>query len=212
MSAIRVFIVVCLVTLSLAIPSRPSAQQAADVIGKVTRIQNAAVAMQDALPRPLATGSTIQLGDIISTGVGTTLEFELNDGSVVTLGERTHFVVLEFVMESRMQSTTMRVIEGVFVVASGAIAAQGGDMVVETHTATIGIRGTTVWGGILEDNFEVALLDGKEVIVSTRGGTQSMTVVGQGLKIESPDAAPTMPSIWSASKVARAKSTVAFSQ
>ncbi|MEQ8227930.1 MAG: FecR family protein [Rhodospirillales bacterium] len=182
-----------------------------DVAGKVLRLQNAAMAMQDALPRPLKVGSEILVGDVISTGKGTRLEFKLNDGLVMTLGERTVFVVSEFVQTPAQENIALRLLSGAFKASSGAVSAANPDaMTVATNTGTIGIRGTTVWGGTLDSQFEVALLDGKSITVTTRGGQVELTAAGQGTRVPSEDSAPTAPVVWGQAKISRALATVDF--
>ena len=82
--------------------------------------------------------------------------------------------------------------------------------VVQTDTATIGIRGTTFWGGSLDGEFEVALLDGKGVYVETKAGRVDLTVKGDGTLIRDADTAPTPPSAWPQNKVDQALATVDF--
>ena len=182
-----------------------------DVAGQVLRLQNSAMAMQDAVPRPLKVGSEILVGDVISTGKATRIEFSLNDGSKMTLGERTVFVVSEFVQKPSEENIALRLLSGAFKASSGAVAKANPDaMTVATNTGTIGIRGTTVWGGTLDTAFEVALLDGKSVTVTTRGGRVELSSVGQGTKVPSEDAAPAAPVTWEQSKITRALATVDF--
>ena len=78
-------------------------------IGKVTRIQKSAMAIQDALPRTLMVGANNFQGDVIS--------------------------------------------------------AAHASMVIETPTATIGIRGTTAWIDKIGGQFSIALMSGKSIIV-----------------------------------------------
>ncbi|MDA0998834.1 MAG: FecR domain-containing protein [Proteobacteria bacterium] len=188
------------------------AQQDSDVVGKVTRIEKAAVALQDAIPRPLAIGSGIQLGDIISTGKGARLEFEMNDGSKVQLGERSKFVVLEFIVNNNGGNAVMRMIEGAFAVSSGKLMQLAdASMTVKTESATIGIRGTTFWGGMIDGTFEVALLAGKSIYVETKAGRVDIDKIGEGSRIVSANEAPSKPAQWPAGKLERAKATVKFS-
>jgi len=195
--------------LMMAIPAARAAD--GDVAGRVLRLKNTAMAMQDAVPRPLKVGSEILVGDVISTGKGTRLEFTLKDGSVMTLGERTVFVVSEFVQDPAKENIALRLLSGAFKASSGKVAAANPDaMTVATNTGTIGIRGTTVWGGTLDTEFEVALLDGKSVTVTTRGGRVELTAPGQGTLVPSEDAAPSAPVIWAQPKVTRALATVDF--
>lgn len=197
--------------LLVAVPA-PAQQQNTDVVAKVSRIEKAAVAMQDALPRPLEKGSEVQLGDIVSTGKGARLELTFNDGTTVQLGERTQFSVVEFVVEQDGGNAVMRLMKGAFSMTSGSMMQLAeASMTVETETATIGIRGTTFWGGTLDESFEVALLGGKGVYVETKAGTVDLTNVGDGTSVSGKDAAPARPSAWGQGKLDRAAATVAFS-
>ncbi|MEQ9361486.1 MAG: FecR domain-containing protein, partial [Rhodospirillales bacterium] len=93
-----------------------SAAQAAegDVVGKVLRLKSSAVAMQDAMPRPLTPGSDVLVNDVISTGAGARLEFSLRDGSVITLGERATFAVSDFEDTPARESIALRLLSGAF--------------------------------------------------------------------------------------------------
>jgi hypothetical protein len=182
-----------------------------DVAGKVLRLKNDAVALQGAVPRPLKVGSEVLVSDVISTGKGARLEFSLRDGSVVTLGERATFALSDFEDAPAKENITLRLLAGAFKAASGSIAAANPDaMTVATDTATIGIRGTTVWGGTLDTAFEVALLDGTAVTVTTRAGTVELNTVGQGTVVPSADQPPAAPVTWAQTKVTRALATVDF--
>ena len=196
--------------LLLLVPGSPvSAQE--DVAGTVVRIQGSAVAMQDAVPRPLKTGGKILKGDVISTGPGARLEFRMLDGAVMTLGEKTIFVVIDYITGGPEPNAAMRLLQGAFSAVSGDMMKMAGArFTVETETATVGIRGTTFWGGKLEGVFEVALLDGQEVIVENKAGRVVINKVGDGTRISSANVAPTPPKTWSAAKVNRAIATVAF--
>ena len=187
------------------------AAEGTDVIGKVTRLQKTAYAMQDALPRKLGVDSAIQLGDVISTGKGARVEIVLNDGTEVTLGERTHFVMQEFIMQNSENNAVMRLLEGAFKVTSGKMMKlAGAEMLVQTNTATIGIRGTTFWGGTLDGDFEVALLGGKGVYVETKAGRVELSKVGDGTKVPDNNSAPSNPMAWEQKKLNRAADTVSF--
>lgn len=208
----RIFVVAGLCALvALLSGALPAFAADGPAIGKVTRLKDSATAMQNAVARPLKEGSDILVGDVISTGKGARLEFSLNDGSSVTLGGQTIFEVSEFTQTPAQESILMRMLTGAFKATSGEIAKVNPDaMTVATEVATIGIRGTTVWGGKLANDFEVALLSGTAVRVTTRAGSVDLTTVGQGTTIPSQDTAPTAPVTWAAAKVARARATVEF--
>lgn len=205
----RFFTILALIVV-FALPSAAQ-QENADVVAKVLRIQNAAVAMQDALPRPLDVGSEVQLGDIISTGKDTRLELEFTDGTIVRLGERAHFTVVEYVLEQNGGNAVLRMLQGAFQVTSGKMMQLAdSSMTVQTETATIGIRGTSFWGGILDNGFEIALLSGKGVDVKTAVGTVSLTESGTGTRAASSNVFPSEPLPWGRSKMQSAIDTVTF--
>ena len=199
------------VVAELAISGAVWAQSDQDVAGKVTRLQGRAVAMQDALPRPWKVGDDVLVGDVISTGQEARLEMKMLDDAVMTLGEKTVFVVVEYLAGGARPNAAMRLLQGAFSAASGTMM-QTADakFSVSTETATIGVRGTTFWGGALDGDFEVALLDGKGVYVETKAGRVELTRVGDGTRISGADAVPTRPEKWAAEKVRRAVATVAF--
>jgi len=187
----------------------PITSQAEEVAGVVERLQGNAFAMQDALPRPLNEGVEIFRGDVISTGKGARLEIRMLDDAVMTLSEKTIFVVTDYISDGPEPAASFRLMQGAFKAVSGKIA-KTGSFVVATRTATIGIRGTTFWGGSLDGNFEVALLDGKAVYVENKAGRVELTAVGQGTKILSAKEKPSNPTTWSKEKTDRAIATISF--
>ncbi len=206
------FAVLFLFILCLAGPAAAQ-QQNTDVVAKVTRLEKAAVAMQDALPRPLKVGSEVQLGDVISTGKGARVELTFTDGTTAKLGERTQFTVIEFVVEQNGGNAVMRLMKGAMEMSSGSLMkVADSSMIVQTETATIGIRGTTFWIGTIEDDMEVALFKGKGVYVENAGGRVELTRPGQGTSIGDMDQIPSDPVVWGRDKLNRAAATTAFSK
>lgn len=182
-----------------------------DIAGRIVRLKGAASAMQDAQPRALKEGDAVFRGDVISTGRGARLEMKMLDDAVMTLGEKTVFVVIDYVVGGAAPNAATRLIEGAFAASAGAIAkAPGGVMRIETDVATIGIRGTTVWGGMIDGDFQVALLTPGRVVVENRAGRSELANNGEGTLIKGPAVAPTAPRAWGAEKTERAKATVAF--
>ncbi|NQU62419.1 MAG: FecR domain-containing protein [Rhodospirillales bacterium] len=187
-----------------------SAGAAEDVAGTVTRLKGSAVALQDAVPRVLKAGDRVLKGDVISTGADARLEMKMLDDAVMTLGEKTIFVVIDYVTQGQ-PNAAMRLLQGAFSAASGKMMkTAGAQFTVETELGTIGIRGTTFWGGTLDKVFEVALLDGKGVYVENRAGRVELTGVGEGTKLMDANVKPTDPVVWAPAKTSRAVATVSF--
>ena len=181
-----------------------------DPAGKVTRVQGAAMAMQNALPRPLKIGDTILAGDVLSTGQGARLEVTMVDETVLKLGEKAVLVVSEYVMDAN-PNAALRLLQGAFSATTGKITQLADALfLVNTEVATIGVRGTTFWGGMLDDEFQVAMLDGKGVYVETRAGRVELTEAGQGTRIADIGSTPSDPVKWPQEKVDRALATVSF--
>jgi len=180
-------------------------------VGRVTRIQKSAVAIQDAMPRALNVGTEIFKGDVISTGIGARLEVTLNDKSTFTLGERTHFVVEEFLAGNADNNIVLRMLQGAFSATSGELMkTANASMTIETPAATIGIRGTTVWGGNIDGAFNVALISGKGAYVKTPKGFVELDKPGQGTTIDTRLERPAKPVNWPQAKLKKAHDITGF--
>lgn len=187
------------------------AQSAEEFAGTVVRLQKAAVAVQDALPRPLKVGDKIYRGDVISTGRGSRLEIKMLDDSIMTLGERASFTVIDFIATGPSPTASLRVLEGAFAAVSGGIAKMANaSMIIETHTATIGIRGTGFWGGMIDGDFQIALLTPGSITVENKAGRVVLDTIGTGTLIKDGKTVPTPPNAWGGDKLDRAKKTVTF--
>jgi len=189
----------------------PPLAQKDEVAGTVTRIQGAAVAMQDALPRVLKAGDKIRTGDVISTGKDARIEVRMFDDGLISLGQKTVFVVIDYIAEGSSPKAMFQFLKGAFKATSGnMMQTADASFVVKTPIATIGIRGTTFWGGTLDGDFQVALLDGKGVYVETKTGRVDITNVGYGTRVRGEDQPPAPPKPWHTGMVDRAKASVAF--
>jgi len=193
--------------LILAVVFLSAAQGESDdeMVGQVTAIKGNAVAIQDALPRPLKIGATILLNDVISTGKGAKVELKMSDNAVFSLGPRTSFVVEEYFLTGETGSGVVRLLDGAVKVISGQIAQLSNKpFKLNTAVATIGVRGTTFWGGKLDGVNQFALLDGAGITVTNQAGSVEITAVGQGTSVADGTTAPIAPRAWGPSKMARA--------
>jgi hypothetical protein len=178
-----------------------------EVVGEVTELVGSAVAIQEALPRVLKTGAKIQKGDVLSTGRGSRLHLRMIDDGEFSLGERTSFVVEEYFLQNdgKTGNAAVRLISGAVRGLSGKIAQlDSNPFVLKTEVATIGVRGTEFWGGLLDGVHQFALLDGRAIILKNRAGEIVIDRVGAGAICRSEDEAPGAPATWEPSKLARA--------
>ncbi|MDP6805908.1 MAG: FecR family protein [Rhodospirillales bacterium] len=179
--------------------------------GAVTRVKGDVLAVQDARPRVLGVGERIFVGDVISTGPGARLEVRMMDESVLTLGERTSFVVVDFVFREFEANAALRLMTGVMKAASGKIAERAdASFELATEFATVGIRGTAYWAGIWDGVLNVELLEGAGVAVENGAGAVAIADLHFGTRVSDSGAPPSTPEPWPADKTRRAARSVAF--
>jgi hypothetical protein len=195
--------------LCLLAPALGGAQQAAtdEVVGKVSEVSGSAVAMQDAMPRALKKGGDIYIGDVLSTARDSRLQIKMIDDAEFSLSERAVFVVQEYFLkqDGKDGNAVIRLMTGAVKAVSGKIAQlDNHPFQLRTEVATIGVRGTTFWGGILDGTHQFALLDGSAIIVENKAGRVEITRAGDGTSVTSDSSAPIMPTTWAVDKMSRA--------
>lgn len=201
--------VVTLGFLLFAAPLVGGAQQTDDdeVVGKVTEISGSAVAMQDATPRALKKGADIHIGDVLSTARDSRLQIKMSDEAEFALGERSVFVVQEYFLkqDGKEGNAVVRLMSGAVKAVSGKIAQlETHPFQMRTEVATIGVRGTEFWGGMLDGVHQFALLSGNAIIVENKAGRVEITNPGDGTWLESDAGVPPAPAAWGADKLTRA--------
>jgi len=186
----------------------PMGVDAAEKAGTVSRLKGAAIATQAGESRALAVGAPVFIGDRLSTGRDTRIEMNMTDGTILTLGDHSTFI-LEDYGESR--GAVMELVQAVLLGVSGSLAKLRDDgMTIQTPVATIGIRGTTFWGGQETDRLGVVMLEGTAVTVTTAGGTVELTEPYASTNVTDPTQVPTPPGTWSPERLATARKTVSF--
>ena len=179
----------------------------AQEVGTVTRVQGSAVAQRADEVMRLAPEVSVIRDDTVATGERSRLEVLLRDDSTLTLGENGRLVLDELIVGSG--ETTLRMsVSGAFRLASAALR-HTRDSEITTPLATIGIRGTELWGGPIDGAYGVFLIEG-EISVSTEIGTVVLDTPGTGTTLRAADAPPSVPVTWPQTKVDRAVAAVSF--
>jgi hypothetical protein len=119
---------------------------------------------------PLAAGMELKNGDVLRTGSGARAYLMLAEGSRVKLGEAAQFT---FYATSQRPEKAFRgaldILAGAFRFTTAKLnKALPRELAIRVGTATIGIRGTDLWGKTDKDGDLVALLEGR--IEITRAG------------------------------------------
>jgi hypothetical protein len=181
-------------------------------VGAVDKAQQQVVAVQGGATRDLAAAGPVYFRDKMRTGAGARLEAKLDDGTVLTLGEKGKLTVDEFVYKPGEQGNklALNVTKGAFLFVGGKIEGPtGGNVSIKTPVGTLGVRGTTVWGGQIDGGFGVLVLKG-EVWVKTAHGTVDLKE-GNGTMIFGKKA-PQKAAAWSEDRTKRAVATISFAQ
>ncbi len=124
---------------------------------------------------PLAPGMEVRNGDVLKTGEGARAHLKLADGSTVKLGESARLTFYARGLNpARLFRGALDVATGAFRFTSDLLRrVQGRDVTIRVGTATIGVRGTDVWGRSNDQDDIVCLIEGK-VEVSHAGDTVAL--------------------------------------
>ena len=191
-----------------------STAQAGDegVIAAVTRLKQQGTVERGTDSQPLAVGMSLHLNDTLRTQADARAEITFADGTVLTLGANAQVVLDRFIYDPGATDAVLAlsVVQGAFLFVTGKLSeVPHKDVSVTMPVATIGVRGTTFWGGALDNPLDVLLLDGKIEVITPSGAVQ-LDQEGQGTIVKAPGLAPTPPSFWPPAKKKRAFATVAF--
>ncbi|GJD93134.1 FecR family protein [Methylobacterium iners] len=181
-------------------------------VGTVDKVERQAVADQEGSERDMAPAGPVYFRDMIRTGSASRLEAKLEDGTVLTLGENAAMAVDEFAYKPgrRGGKLTVDVVRGAFLFVGGKIEGPtGGNVAIKTAVGTLGVRGTTVWGGAIDGGYGVLVLDG-EVVLRTKRGNVTMRK-GQGTMVYD-NRAPEKAAPWPEDRTKRAVATISISQ
>ena len=179
-------------------------------VGAVDKVQEQVVAVQSGQSRDLAVSGPVYFRDKMRTAAGARLEAKLDDGTVLTLGEKGRLTVDEFVYRpgETGNKLALTATKGAFLFVGGKIEGPtGGNVSIKTPVGTLGVRGTTVWGGPIDGGFGVLVLKG-EVWVKTSHGVVDLKE-GNGTMIYGAKA-PAKAAPWPADRTKRAVATISF--
>ena len=192
------------------------------VIGKVTRLQGSASELRGTAAQSLEAGSLIHAGAVVETGAESRLEVVFIDASQLTMGGDARIQMDELVYSTFNPDASglqaFEVLAGTFRFLSGAVGRNDPQSVrISTPVATIGIRGTDLFGGPLEAgmppgqlHYGFMLISGA-IDVRGRQGTVTLDEPNEGTFLPmSGEAAPTEPTILSQNAIDEAYASVAF--
>ena len=143
-------------------------------IGAVDKVQAHVEATQAGRTRALVVNSDLYFRDQCHSGEGARLQATLKDGTHLTLGENATLAIDEFVYDPLGSGgeLSVRIVKGAFLYVGGRIEGEARAKVqIRTPVAAIGVRGTTVWGGPIDNGYGVIALSGE---VTVTGGKERL--------------------------------------
>lgn len=195
-------------TLLLTPSLSPARAQTAQPLGILVATEGAVTVSGSAA----AADTPLNRGDVVETGTGARALVLLADDSQFTLGENARFTVDDYLFDPdrpRANRGRYGIARGAFLYVSGLMTKNGRpDVKIETSYASIGIRGTIVWGGPVDGGNGVLVQEG-EVTVETPAGSTRVRPA-EGTRISASSALPSSPSAWDADTIAKAVATITF--
>lgn len=179
-------------------------------IGTVRRVQAHVDALRAADVLKLSVASKLEANDLLRSGKKARLEAQLIDGTKLTLGESAELKLDSYVYDAENSARNRLIarIKGAFLFVGGKVEGAGSEVKIITANAVMGVRGTTFWGGPIDNAYGVLALAGV-VTVSTNAGSVTLTE-GQGTMVTDADAPPDAPRIWPGPKRNRAMAMISF--
>jgi hypothetical protein len=132
----------------------------------VSAVQSPAWLVHSGVTTPLRPGMQVGEGDTLRTAAGGRVYLDLPEHSTVKLGENTEFAAPAMKMDQDNQGSlfkgVLHVLKGVFRFTTSVVGhSERRHVDIQVGVATIGVRGTDVWGRSADDGSLVALLEGK---------------------------------------------------
>jgi hypothetical protein len=176
------------------------------IIGTISDVENDAQIISANEATTAIVGLAVHMKDELRTGADGRLQVTFQDQTVLTLGEEARIVIDRYVFDPDrgMGEALLQATQGAFRFAAGQLKdMRNKTITVSTPVAEVGVRGTEFWGGPIDGQYGVLLIEG-EVTVSNQGGTVRLSTPGEGTEIHSRFESPRPPTKWAPERVTRA--------
>lgn len=168
-------------------------------IGTIVEIEGTASVKQAEQSMKLKVNDPVYLNDVLTTDKNSKLVTLLLDDTEFILAEETSFTVDEYVYDPKAEKggrADYNVLKGAFLYVSGLLSKENeGNITIKNNYGTIGIRGTTVWGGDVEGKgYGVLVADGAAQFITPKGSIR--LGAGQGTFITEESPYPSRAKTW----------------
>lgn len=184
----------------------------AATVGKVIVMEGAATIRHpsEASAVQVFPDMNVHMNDTIETMENSKLIVLFNDNSEITLGADASLTIDEYIFDPKNtfeNAARFSILNGAFLLRSGFVSkVDDPDVVINTPRGSIGIRGTVVWGGPINEKYGVLVQEGL-VEVQNSGG-QTKVAAGEGTFMTSASDKPTEPKAWADETVQKAAGMV----
>lgn len=176
-------------------------------IGKVSLLKGEASASRNNQAVALSNGVALEEHDIITTHANSQIQLTFEDKTVITLGSESILDIKEYLNDAQEPKAKFKFSQGTFKSITGQMGKKAPENFnLETRTATIGIRGTTVVGevGQGESPDTIGCSSGRIVVSNTSG---SVTLNAGFQTTVSKTQSPTPPAALSPTLIISSKPT-----
>jgi len=146
-------------------------------------------------------GFPLNVKDRVLTIGKSVAQLSFKDDTVITLGKDSDFKISDYAFEPKVKKTRFSIARGVFKSITGKIGKVAPKKFkIKTKTATMGIRGTTVFGRVSDTESTFACTVGAIAVTSNATGGVVLVNAGQFTKVGM-DVAPTIARAFSLKKL-----------
>ena len=146
-------------------------------IGEVTALRGTASLIHNGSTKDVKVGTILEVHDELKTDPKSKLQIVFKDKTVISLGQKSHFKIDEYLFEDKKVAAKFEIKKGFFKSITGRIGKIAPKRFkIKTANATIGVRGTTIIGEVTPKRDIIACSSG-QIVVSNSVGSM---VVGAG--------------------------------
>ncbi|MCZ6501976.1 MAG: FecR domain-containing protein [Gammaproteobacteria bacterium] len=168
------------------------------VIGYVTNSQGFPVVNRNNQKYILARQSKIYAADIFDTNKLAKVEISLLDNTIITLGQRSHFVLHRFVQDDDSSSTRLTLTKGTLLTKMD----NQGSLELQTPVAVIQLQGANIYASYAANMLEITMANDGTMVVSNDDGEVTIDAANLGTTVIA-GSAPQTPYSWTLRKLQR---------
>ena len=139
-------------------------------IGEITALKGNASLIHNGTTQAVKIGTTLEEHDELKTEAKSKLQIVFKDKTVISLGQKSHFKIDEYLFEDKKVAAQFSVSKGFFKSITGRIGKIAPKRFkIKTANATIGVRGTTIIGEVTSKRDIIACSRGQIVVSNVKG-------------------------------------------